>query len=245
MSHAEPTADEVIATLQRSNLPTVLVEGTNDADIYHWIEQRLAPIQASVLPCGGRATLLRIFERRAEFQDTRVVFIADRDMWLFTQVPQQYEEIIWTTGYSIENDLYAGSKIERLLEGSEKKIHREILKCAVQWFAFEIEEYRFGRSCQVACHINEVVSPPKIELSQNFIKNRGYRRAKTATIREVRKNYKLHLRGKTLFQILVRILNAPRRPAKYSLRAVLEVAFKSTQRNRHIERITQEIQKRF
>ena len=36
-----------------------------------------------------------------------VIFVADQDMWFFTGIPEKYRDtIIFTRGYSLENDLY-------------------------------------------------------------------------------------------------------------------------------------------
>lgn len=61
------TVDELVASLRRTTLPTVLVEGSDDMNVYRWIEDRLDPAQVSILTCGGRNTLLQVYERRAEF----------------------------------------------------------------------------------------------------------------------------------------------------------------------------------
>ena len=111
-----PTVEELVAALRRSALPTVLVEGQEDIRIYRWLEARLGNRAANVLPTGGRENLLSIYAKRHEFADLPVAFVADKDMWLFSGVPSDYEEVIWTEGYSIENDLYTDAERENLLE---------------------------------------------------------------------------------------------------------------------------------
>ena len=118
-----PTVDELVATLRRSRLPTIVVEGRDDMRIYRWIEPRVSNVDTSVLPVGGRNKLLSIYERRNEYSQLPVAFLADRDMWLFSGIPEQYNHIIWTLGYSIENDIYSGSELENLLDVEEAKEH--------------------------------------------------------------------------------------------------------------------------
>jgi len=138
------TVDELVSTLKHSNLATVLVEGDDDVIVYRWIEEKIGVINANVLPCEGRNNLLAVYKRRSEFSHLNTVFVADKDMWIFTTIPAEYNHnIIWTTGYSIENDLYAGSNIdEKMLNRNEKIGYHELVKNVTKWFAFEVEQYR-------------------------------------------------------------------------------------------------------
>jgi hypothetical protein len=104
------TIDDIVATLKRSSLPTVLVEGKEDIIIYRQIEQLFGATKINFLPCGGRNTLLKIFERRNEFSNIKTFFIADKDMWVFETPPIEYHEVLFTTGYCLENDLYIDGK---------------------------------------------------------------------------------------------------------------------------------------
>ena len=130
-----PTVKELVATLRRSTLPTVLVEGQVDMRIFRWVEEHLGSQTANVLPAGGREKLLCIYKERHEFADLPVAFVADRDMWLFSGTPSDYDEVIWTEGYSIENDLYAGAELENLLDSEEMQEHQQTA----------------GRHCRMVC----------------------------------------------------------------------------------------------
>ena len=68
---------------------------------------------------GNKNKLLRVYKRRNEYAHLPIAFVADRDMWLFSRIPSCYHGIIWTQGYSIENDLYAGAELENLLNAEE------------------------------------------------------------------------------------------------------------------------------
>ena len=110
-----------------------------------------------MLSVGGRETLLAVYQRRNEFAHLPVAFVADRDLWLFSGIPPGYPDIIWTEGYSIENDLYAGASLEDLLNADEVDEHRQVLDLIIEWFAFEVEEYLAGREPRVDTHCNEIV----------------------------------------------------------------------------------------
>ena len=89
MSRTPPTVDELVETLRRSSLPTLLVEGRDDMVVYRWLESTDCEEPVDVLQCGGRSRLLKVYERRNEFARLRCVFLADSDMWLFDKVPNE------------------------------------------------------------------------------------------------------------------------------------------------------------
>ena len=95
MSTRDLTVDELVAALGRSDLPTVIVEGKDDMEIYRWVEERLGSRKASVQAAGGKEKLLSIYKRRREFPNLPVAFVADKDMWLFSGIPSDYKGIIW------------------------------------------------------------------------------------------------------------------------------------------------------
>ena len=238
-----PTVDELVAVLRRSNLPTVLVEGQEDMRIYRWVEERIGSQKANVQPTGGRENLLSIYAKRHEFADLPVAFVADRDMWLFSEIPSDYRELIWTEGYSIENDLYAGADLETLLEAEEAQEHQQLLDAFVEWFAFEVEEYLEGRPFEVKNHCNQVVPLGQTQIDENFRKSRRFRPPGEEIHRQIREAYQLQLRGKQLFQMLVRFLSAPDRDSKFSYENLSEIAFKMTPAHPLMSRLIQEIER--
>lgn len=240
-----PTEDELVALLRRTSLPTLLVEGTTDAFVYRCLEEQLRALDLDVVICGGRSTLLSVFRRRGEYINSLVVCLADRDMWLFTAIPDEYSGVVWTTGYSIENDAYAGSGVERLLSVAEASLFDQLLGNVVQWLAFEVEEFRAGREVCVAEHLNRVVPIPGVALDHEFLLARGYRSPTESTIREIESEYPLKLRGKTLFDMLVRFLSAPKRTPKHSKAGLLEMCLRLGQGNVHIRTLLDRIEEAF
>jgi hypothetical protein len=235
------TAEEIVATLQKSSLPTVLVEGSDDLTVYRWIEDQLGTLNANMLPCGGRSILLVVYARRDEFSGLKTAFVADRDMWYFTAIPAGYPDIIWTDGYSVENDVYEPSNIETYLTALESLEFDMLLGELVRWFAFEVEEHRAGREARVATHPSRIIPPGQSSLCQRFVDKRGFSEPSSATVAEVTANYKLAVRGKLLFQLLVRFLSATNRTPKYSHAATVDVALRSTLNNPRLARIINEI----
>ena len=236
-----PTVEELVATLRNSTLPTVIVEGKDDMRIYRWVEQHFGSQNANVQATGGRDKLISVYERRQEFPNVPVAFVADRDMWLFSGIPSDYNGVIWTEGYSVENDLYAGADLENLLDAEEALEHQQTLNAIVEWFAFEVEECLAGKPFEVKIHCSRVVPFGQTQMDENFRKSRGFRPPGEEIHRQIREAYQLQLRGKQLFQMLVRFLSASDRSSKYSYDNLSEMAFKMTPSHALMNRLIQEI----
>ena len=243
MPTPSPTVEELVAALRRSSLPTVLVEGQEDIRIYRWVEERLGSRTANVLPTGGRPNLLSVYERRNEFSDLPVAFVADRDMWLFSGIPSEYDGVIWTEGYSVENDLYVDAELEKLLEPEEVQEHQQLLNAIVDWFAFEVDEYLAERHFEVNIHCNRIVPLGQTEIDEDFRKSRGIRPPGEGTRRRIRTEYRLQLRGKQLYQLLERILNARHRGTRYNISSLHEIAVKLPESHPLMSRLIQEIER--
>ena len=243
MPKLDMTVDECVAALHRTDLPTVIVEGREDLQIYQWAERRIGIQKANVLPVGGRETLLAVYRRRNEFAHLPVAFVADKDLWLFSGIPPGYLDIIWTEEYSIENDLYAGATLEDLLNADEVEEHRQVLDVIVEWFAFEVEEHLAGREARVATHCNQVVRPGKTEMDQGFRNSRRFRSPNQTLHQRIKDAYQLQLRGKTLFQVLVRFLSASNRASKHSIFGLYEIAVKMTSPQPLMDRLIGEIER--
>lgn len=246
MPRLNPTVDELVSALRRSKLPTVVVEGKDDMQIFRWMEDVLEVHEADVLGVGGRPSLLAVYDRRSEFAHLPVAFIADRDKELFTQLPEGYEDIIWTQGYSIENDLYAGVEpsLESLMDPQEAAEHRQLLDTIIEWFAFEVEEFLAGRTPEFNHHCNEVVPQGQTEMDNGFCQRRGFRPPNSELHQQIKDAYQLQLRGKLLFQMLVRLLSKSNRRVKHSLYSLHEIAFKMTPSHPLMNRVIEEIEQR-
>ncbi len=238
-----PTVDELVAVLRRSNLPTVLVEGKDDMPIYRWVEERLGSRTANVMPAGGRNNLLKIYEQRQKFADLPVAFVADQDMCLFSGIPSDYDEIIWTEGYSIENDLYADAELENLLADEELQEHQQLRDAIVEWFAFEVEEYLAERDYKVSNHCNEVVPPGQTQIDACFRKMRGMRPPDEKIHLQILENYRLQLRGKLLFQMLIRFLSKSDQYRNFGYRKLYDFAFEMTPPHPLRDRLANEIER--
>lgn len=223
MSTIQLSVDEIVQTLRRSQLPTVLVEGRDDMTAYRWIEDRLGFWNANVLPCGGRSHLLEVFTRRHEYPSVATAFLADRDMWLFTAIPTEYNDIVFTTGYSIENDLLDSSPVHDLLSTSERQEFDSIADLLSRWFAFEVECYRAGTTCCCALRVNRLVPFGHTELDVSAVAPRQFREPDTALVTSIRAEFTLKFRGKSLLDLYVRLLADQNRTSQFSRFNLLEI----------------------
>ncbi len=246
MPQLNHTVNELVSALCRSKLPTVVVEGREDMQIFRWMEDLLEVHEVDVLSVGGRPNLFAVYDRKSEFDHLPVAFIADQDKELFTQLPAGYEEIIWTQGYSIENDLYAGAEpsLENLMDPEEAAEHRQLLDIIIKWFAFEVEEFLSGRTPEFNHHCNEVVLQGQMEIDDGFRQKRGFRIPNSELQQQIRNAYQFQLRGKLLFQMLVRFLSKSNRRIKHSLHGLYEIAFKMTPFHPLMNRLIQEVEQK-
>ncbi len=203
----------LISKLKHSNKPIVLVEGKDDMVIYRKIEKLLGWNHLQFFPCNGRENLFKIYESRSELSNTIVIFIADRDMFVFSPIPTQYEDIIFTSGYSIENDLYRDGKnqLQSLLYDSEIVFKKEFLKNVIDWFAFEINIRLVGKNqdnqfSNISLLSEKISFKYSVTLTESLLENRGFHKIDNEElVKNINDNYELILRGKFIFQIYQKI----------------------------------------
>lgn len=224
------TADELVETLKRSSLTTVIVEGKEDMMIYRWIEDKIGVNKANFLPCGGRESLIKIFERRDEFSHIKTIFLADKDAFVYSSVPPELDEIAWTDGYSIENDLYFNGFVERLLTVNEEVSFRVSLKNFIRYYAFELEKFNKKLVFNFSSHPNQVLNE-KHELNEEYMKEINFQEPEDKTVEYLQNEYKKLLRGKSLFALLVRFLSCNGRQVKHNRKALYETCFKLAENN--------------
>ena len=260
MSLPEPTLENLVIALRLSNKPNIVVEGKDDEIIYRTLVERLGRFDAGFFSAGSKDTLLHLYEELSEYENegdfrhTPVACIADCDMWIFRGIPACYDNIIWTEGYSIENDLYSYAKLRDRI-GNEAE-YDQILDAISMWFAYKVEEYleknppektfasiRDEEHVDVAYHLNRVVPPEENTLAPDL----EFLPSDHERVREVRQAYHLQLRGKLLFELLVRFLNKPKqgfRNATISYHGLYNDAITVPESDRLFSRLENEVQEK-
>lgn len=236
------TDDEIVAYLKKSNLSNILVEGPDDLMIYNWIEHEIDNLGVAIFPCGGRSMLFKVFERRDEFAHKKVTFIADKDLYVFNGIPAEVQEIIFTSGYSIENDLYAFGKdvIFNLFTQDEASKFNQAIESLIVWYSSEIFKYLNGQNHHISCHLNQVIPENTTYVNDAYLNEINNIEELHSLIEEVKKNEFLKLRGKFIFDCIVRYLSHKKRRSKYSKDNIMELCLKLV-KNAHFDRIIKEV----
>ena len=222
------SARKLVANL-KPYTPTVIIERENDNRFDWWIYQlaeRLKPRMINqlgehpkILSIIERDEFLSIYERKIEFEDVPIVFIGNREMWLFERIPEDYENIIWTQGYGLENDLYAEADLERLLQPHETWKHRQVRNSVIEWFAFEVEEFLAGKRERIDIDfgLSDIVPEGELGLDKGFCQRRGFHQPPSERVQQIKERYEYRLPGKFLFQILIRFLNTRGRDFNFNV----------------------------
>lgn len=231
-----PTVEELFETLKRTSLPTVLVEGKNDIIFYRDVEEDLRDIGVDMLPAGNKDAVLKLRELlRDQRTGAPIAFVVDNDLWVHTGIPNQdqFEDVITTQGYSIENDLFVDGELLKLLAQAElQAFHAEVQKFC-EWYALAVDRYLRNQASPFRTHPGKVLD------------DRDYYKADlTLKVGEVYPDKLLEaisadfgrvLRGKSLFAILHRQLSRKGRAVKFSESQLM--AFGASRRGENFKRI--------
>ena len=217
------TVKELVETLRRSQEQNIVVEGKEDIIFYRELETRL---EARIHQAGGREKLLRVYdilsdsEKEGDFRHVPVAFIADRDMWVFRGIPDRYKEIVWTDGYSIENDLYSTADLRSRIKDPT---YDQMLDSISSWFACKVEEYlkknppppkkifysiRDEEPVEIDIHLNHLI-PKKPHGNTKLAAGIAHLFLHHKRVEAVKANYNSQLRGKILFELLERFFSRP------------------------------------
>lgn len=143
MPKAVLSVEEIIATIRHSQLFTVIVEGPDDAVVFRKLEVDFADQELDLVVANGRSALFSIYERRGELSK-KVVFIADRDLWIISgSIPKEYisEQLLFTTGYSIENDMFVDGNMIHVLTTQEREKFNVDLDRICKWFSLVVSRH--------------------------------------------------------------------------------------------------------
>lgn len=232
----ELTLPEHLRRLRRVDTPIVVVEGKEDTAIYNWIATSAGITTANYHRCNGKGLLLQIFDEVQQNPSTYPnvkLFIRDRDMFVFyDSIPVAYSEICFTTGYSIENDLYADAEphFDNMLVYEDMQHKKRLLfEYIAAWYAFEVERFLAEVAKTPATNRAEIIdlgingikeckllnegnfSPQTLQFTDEFLIRRGFVAASKALEDDIKQHYALKLRGHTLFDACNLLLKSAKR----------------------------------
>lgn len=211
MAKVELTLEEHISELEHSNLPTIIVEGKDDIIIYRQLENI---VNADVKPVHGRNNILAIFHNfltNPKLRNKKILFIADKDTWVNTAVPVEYQHhtLIFTEGYSIENEVFIDYSCEKIIYSggdTAKKLRFDDEKQKfIYWYALALQSTLNGsnlpnRELSTGVHhvLNEYSKFSSLHVNEIF---------PTQLQNDLIQNYTLKLRGKSLLELFTKTYN--------------------------------------
>ena len=237
------SVDEYVATLRNSALPTLLVEGRSDMSMFQSIEDECFSGEVDILPVGGRTSLFEIYSRRVEYRDSNVAFLADADMFAFGSPPREYTDVIFTHGYSIENDILSGGEALKVITRKHKSQWEKILRALCHWFASivhrclegEFVTYNFHPSKIVDFHSGEIHPAYRSVLISGYLLRSEAAGIALSPIR--------YLRGHTLIDGIGHFLAETKFRPKCSKEFLLHLDVLSWEDNVAISRIVSEVRR--
>lgn len=208
--------EEEIVLLLRSSKMTVCLEGIDDKKIFNTILRHKnldSKINCHFFKEGGRNILLAAFElyqQQTKKPANPILFFADQDTWVFTGIPENYQAVHFTKGYSIENDLFEDgqSSINQLLYPMEKARLESLIGQISDWFALEVLSIIKGEANKAKIDIsflNPTILAANASELQEAYKVSSLTDEGIELSTQIKQNYSQFLRGKFLFELLQRI----------------------------------------
>lgn len=225
MSRVQITVEEAVDTLKRSSIPSVITEGLDDYIVFRRFEERFSDLGLSLMPLGGRDQVLSVFRRRTEFRQIKTAFIVDRDMWLFSGVPDEFDspDIAVTDGYSIENDMYRDGNLYDLMDARERNQFDRDVSTLSRWFAREVEIFLSNKSHQIDMHVDRIVDHVG-QIIEHVAIDREHHNLDEQFAAAIEADYSRLIRGKTLMSLLSRYLSYNGRLVRHNHRNLMEIA---------------------
>ncbi len=224
LTRVDYTVEELVAYVKRSERPIIFVEGRDDMQIYRCLEDQMNHGVGVIIPCGGRTRLLDLAKRQNEFAGKKVAFLADSDCFNIFGVRIELPNLIWTHGYSIENDLLASGTIFALMTNAELIRFETLLNLLADWFVGCVCAHLEGADLLISVHSNRVIDFKSLTLNEGYHSELEFERKHQNKANLVRSDSKRFIRGKNIFDILAEILSARKRRSKYSRANLYEIS---------------------
>ncbi len=192
--------------------------------IFRKLEETLQRFGVDVLSAEGRGTLLEVFSRRGEINNgQKLAFIADRDWWVCAAIPEKFVSpaLIFTDGYSIENDVYRDGNLFGYMTLAERTRFSQEVDQVINCYALGLSRILNGRSGRISWHPNEVLDDAGRRAG--FMQLEGGEVYPDQLRIQVAANFEKLLRGKTLMGVLMRQLSYAGRAARHNAQSLMEV----------------------
>ena len=220
------TKAEIIAAINHSYSPIILVEGKDDKMIYRWILETLG-YEDKIISTSGCSILREIYKEKDKLTNKKVIFITDKDMYVYSDIPKEYDGIIFTKGYSIENDLFHGKSFLTFFKDKDTERFNKALKSFLNYYACELEKFRNNTEYNIDLSPFKILEHKDESFKLLINKLQSYRHPNHDTIDYLRNNYDLLIRGHSLFALFLMILSFKGRIPKYGEEQIYEMCYSS------------------
>lgn len=185
-----------------------MIEGKDDLLVYREFEAIYDELNCfvSVLPVGGRNTALGIFKKLKNTSHiNRTIFIVDQDEWIIKGKDPVYnhDRIICTHGYSFENDIFIDGNLENDMQTKNPIVFNNELPIVLQWYALEMSRILSSKpTANLKMHIDNLFNQASI-----YTVPQSGEIFPTPLFSRLQSEYPHLLRGKTLLQFYIRVMN--------------------------------------
>jgi hypothetical protein len=181
------------------------------------MEDRLSDLGVDFLPVGGREIALEIWKNMPACRKHNTFVIVDLDLWIYFGIPPEFvgDGISYTKGYSIENDIFLDANLINLCDNNERTSFFDELEIMSAWYARELEKAHNQQGYKIDVHPAQVLAAGDISASLN--------RSEKIRCNQISANFGQLLRGKTIFQLLVRQLSQANRYVKYGYKHLYDI----------------------
>ncbi|SSV47910.1 DUF4435 domain-containing protein [Acinetobacter nosocomialis] len=201
--------DSYVAQIVHSSLYTIVIEGKDDRLVYNEFEKIYDDLNCfvDVLPVGGRNTALGIFDKLKNTPHIeRTIFIVDQDEWIIKGKNPAYihDRIICTHGYSFENDIFIDGNLENDMQTKNPTVFNDELPIVLKWYALEMSRILSSRpTANLNMHIENLFNQASI-----YTVPQSGEIFPTPLFSRLQSEYHHLLRGKTLLQFYLRVMNS-------------------------------------
>lgn len=219
------TTDEIIGTIKHSNDLIILVEGIDDIRIYRWLLESIGKGDC-LLSTSGSNTLKAVFRRKNEFEDKKVIFITDKDVLVYSDsISSEYNGIVFTKGYSIENDLYQGKKLyDDFFDKKDRELFDKALDSFLLYYARELDNLKEGKDYNFREKPEKILEKNDFKLKKNLYPNPPT--PTEGSLTQLKEKYDLLVRGHSLFKLIAMVLHRKKRESKYKEDNIYEICYK-------------------
>ncbi|QWN01368.1 hypothetical protein DGN21_20375 [Xanthomonas sp. MLO165] len=155
-----------------------------------------------------------------EISTVKMAFLADKDHFVHSGIPDDlnHEIMIFTEGYSIENDAYRDGDLSTILSTSELVNYKNDVKKISTWYSLAMFRFLAGDESNLSLHPDHVFDAydDLITLKEGEVYPEEFRA-------EIFTNYERLMRGKTLLALLVKHASYKGREVRHHTKALLEM----------------------